>query len=581
MIRYLLFPTAVAVVIAGGTSLSAHGQTRPDAGSTLQQQGVPTAPPPRGSPDVLPSGEIPQPALQALPSPTVTVKSFKFSGQTRFTAERLAQVLADLPGKTLTLAQLNGAAQRIQTFYRSNGYLVARAYLPRQDVTDGAVEITVLEGYVGKVGMKVNPATRLSPNFARGMLDAALLPKAVVEEANLERALLLLNDLPGTVARSSLSPGEAIGTANIDIEVAQRTGYAGEGPLSRATGALVTGEVGLDNHGNRFVGQWRAKASLAVNGLTGYGDQMTLRTQVSPENKHSNFQAIGWSVPVGWWGTRAGISVQAFEYSLIKSFAPLRAEGDGKVLAAYAQHPLVRSRRHNLYLNANVQRLSSEDRTLSIGNIETRRVNQSGLGLSGDWRDTVLGGGTNAWSVTWSGGKVRLKEAALQLADRTGAQTAGSFSKLSFAFQRSQRIGGAWTLHADMAGQSASKNLTSSEKFSLGGPTGVRAYPVGEASGDSGIQATLELRYGAARIGGMPLQASAFLDAGHVRVNENPLPGTTANKRNLQGTGLALTLGQEGDFVLRGTMAWRIESEKPTSDRDRSPRVWMTATKWF
>jgi hypothetical protein len=69
-----------------------------------------------------------------------------------------------------------------------------------------------------------------------------------------------------------------------------------------------------------------------------------------------------------------------------------------------------------------------------------------------------------------------------------------------------------------VSGQTASKNLDSSEKFSLGGINGVRAYPQGEASGDEGYRGTVELRHNV-----MPnVQATVFYDWGKVTINRNP-----------------------------------------------------------
>ena len=121
--------------------------------------------------------------------------------------------------------------------------------------------------------------------------------------------------------------------------------------------------------------------------------------------------------------------------------------------------------------------------------------------------------------------------------------------------------------------------------MSLGGPNGgtaVRAYPAGEASGDQGYVGTLEARYTnpAWRMGSASTIVSAFYDFGSVTISKNPIAGV-ANNRNLKGAGLGVTLGKEGDFTVRASMAWRIGNDKPTSDADRSPRFWLQISKAF
>ena len=138
---------------------------------------------------------------------------------------------------------------------------------------------------------------------------------------------------------------------------------------------------------------------------------------------------------------------------------------------------------------------------------------------------------------------------------------------------------------ASISAQFASLNLPSAEKISLGGPNGgqgIRAYPVGEASGDEGYVGTLEARYTnpAWKLGNASTIVSAFYDFGGVTISKNPIAGVN-NKRNLAGAGLGVTLGKEGDFTVRASMAWRVSSEKPLSDADRSPRFWLEANKAF
>ena len=72
----------------------------------------------------------------------------------------------------------------------------------------------------------------------------------------------------------------------------------------------------------------------------------------------------------------------------------------------------------------------------------------------------------------YSHGSLRLETEAQRIRDRALNRSAGGFGKLNLT-----------------------KNLDSSEQFSLGGPYGVRAYANGSSSGDSGWQASLELRY--------------------------------------------------------------------------------------
>ncbi len=579
--------TAMAMPLLVHVSANAQAQApviRPDAGSVLQQQNNQPTPQPLAVPRVLPpTVTTPKPVLQALPSASVAVSGFTFSGNTVFSTAQLVPLVSALAGKTATLDELNTAADAVRQFYRVRGYLLAQAYLPRQDVTGGSIEITVLEGTLGRVTTTAAAATtassdlasgqtRLRPSFAQGMLDAALPPGQVVTEDALERPLLLLSDLPGVAAQSSVGAGTAVGTADIDVTLGQNA-------------ALVTGSVDTDNQGSRFNGATRAGASLNVNNATGYGDLLTVRAQLSVENTRSNFARVGWQVPVGYHGTQVGVAFAKINYALIGSFAALGAEGDARVTSIYLTHPLVRSRNLNLSLLAGYDKKDTEDRTLSVSNVETRHIDISRLGLRGNLADNLLGGGLSSFNLAMSGGKLRIDQLAAQATDQAGAQASGKFSKTNLELSRLQTLSDGLNVLASLNAQWASKNLSSAEKMTLGGPNDVRAYPVGEASGDQGYVGSVEARYSPPNWawGGTSTTLSVFYDFGQVTISKTPLAGVagSANKRAISGAGVGLTLGRGGDFLVRAALAWRTSGEKPLSDSDRAPRLWLQASKSF
>ncbi|MCK4707832.1 MAG: hypothetical protein KAU21_04385, partial [Gammaproteobacteria bacterium] len=51
----------------------------------------------------------------------------------------------------LTIGEIEEIAESITTYYRSHGFFLAKAFVPKQDVRDGIVGLTVLEGVLGKV----------------------------------------------------------------------------------------------------------------------------------------------------------------------------------------------------------------------------------------------------------------------------------------------------------------------------------------------------------------------------------------------------------------------------------------------
>ncbi len=194
----------------------------------------------------------------------------------------------------------------------------------------------------------------------------------------------------------------------------------------------------------------------------------------------------------------------------------------------------------------------------------------------------------NAYGVTYIWGNVGTSAAAAGADTRN---TQGNFNKWNYDLRRQQRLTDDASILFSVSGQIASRNLASAEKFSLGGPNGVRAYPVGEATADSGVVTQTELRYiipGTKILGG-DLTFLAFFDYGYARINQVPARDPTTNQiidseniRSFSGSGIGGSLGKEGDFLLRIQAAWSYNGEPAQSDPARRvPRVWMQGIKWF
>jgi hemolysin activation/secretion protein len=177
---------------------------------------------------------------------------------------------------------------------------------------------------------------------------------------------------------------------------------------------------------------------------------------------------------------------------------------------------------------------------------------------------------SNLCSLGVSAGQLDLHSAASAALDAAGARTAGSYTKWAWSLDRQQNLLAGWTVSVSARGQQGRKNLDSSEKFSLGGPAGVRAYASGEASGDEGWLASLELRYSLTQ----EISASVFHDSGRVRVNVNPYLNAT-NHQSRRGSGLGVQ-GAHGAFDWRAFVAWR-ETAAGTAEPDKAPRLWFQA----
>lgn len=243
-------------------------------------------------------------------------------------------------------------------------------------------------------------------------------------------------------------------------------------------------------------------------------------------------------------------------------------------------YPWVRSQRWNLNTTLAADRKSFVYRVDSTSTVTPKRTQSLALTLDGDVRDPLFANSVLVWSASAASGRVAIDEAAASAVDTAAAQTQGGYRKLTLSLLYLQALSPKWTLYGNLTTQRAGKNLDSSEKMSLGGANGVRAYPSGEAAGDDGVQATVELRYALPQVFGATPSIVLFADGGRVEINRNPF-AAGLNSRSLGAAGVGFTLTKRDDYALRLFWAAKTSGEIATADADRYGRAWLQAVKFF
>lgn len=547
--RRLTLSHAATLLALAHLAPQALAQRAPDAGQVLQQMQPVQAAPQGGSAIelALPSNDKPV----ASGGPTVTLNRVEIRGNTVIATDTLLGVLGDVRGRPFDLAGLRSLTQAVTAHYRASGYPFARALLPAQPLTDGVLQIEVVEGRYGQITVRTDDA-RLAAQAQRFL--AGLQPGAVIDSASLERAILLLDDQPGVQPAPLVRPGQAAGTGDLEVS------------LTRT--ARVAGEVGLDNTGNRYTGANRARFNLDVFSPFTLGDQLSLRTLMT--ERDTWFGSVDYQVPLGANGWRAQAGYSRSAYALGKEFATLDATGTASVGNVGLSYALVRSQRFNAALAGQYLHKQLVDRQGATDSRSDKSSDTLPLTLRFDLRDGLGQGGITFGAVTWTVGKLQL-DATSRAMDAATGRTQGRFEKLNADLARIQALPGAWSLYARVSAQWTGDNLDSSEGFGLGGVSGVRAYPSGEAYGDRGWVGQAELRYAAGNL--MPY---VFHDTGRVTRNARPW-STGDNARTLGGGGIGVR-AQAGNWSVDASAAWRTAGGAAKSDGlQRAPMVWVTA----
>lgn len=438
---------------------------------------------------------------------TILVKEIRYTGKTELLTEaERSGFAAEAEGQRLGVAGLQALADRITFALQQKGHLLARAVLPSQDITEGVVHITILEGLIEHIEFEPGAGTRIRNSLLRGMIQGRITTDSP-SKRELEGVLLRINDLPGVSAKARLQPGEAADTSRLVIGVEQAP--------------ILSGALSADNFGSESTGEAQGNAQLTMTDVTGGGDLTRLSGDFS---EGQAFGQVTFSVPLGASGFTTNVNYGYLRYRNIDdTVSALELEGHAHYAGAGLDYSLIRSRQFNLRLNTGVAWKALVDESL-VGRLQDKRSLAGNIGISGDRTDTLLGGGLTWWSLGFTYGDLDLSREASALAvDQAGLKTQGEFHRVNASLVRLQDLPGAFSLFARVYGQWANRNLDSSEDFSLGGHYGVRGWPVGEGRGDMGALGTLELRYDAP----IPpqyghLQLKGFFDGGHVWVNENP-----------------------------------------------------------
>jgi hemolysin activation/secretion protein len=570
IVRYTVLATSLLC-----SALASHA-TPPDAGQLLRQENEHDKPPAPSLPaPVLAPEKEPLPAEAG---PQVVVNGFKVVGLQALSEAQAQAILAPYVGQSLGMNNLHSVAERFEKWLRTRGLFTARAYIPPQDVQGGVIELRVLEGRLEGIDVKSAPGTRLLSETLRAILTGALPAGAAMEQAQLERGLLLMNDLPATSARAVLVPGKELGGSRVLVEAAQ--------------GPVLSGSAELDNTGNRYTGEWRAGATLLVNDAYGRGDQWSLRVAAT---QGTSFARVGYSALLANNGLKGGVSLLDSRYKLCCNLDTNTPEADGEAnaVAAYVSYPYVRTLQQSVSMSANIAMRKFINRGNGIV-ISDKSTSSLMLALSGDQYNTtgMTGFGSyTTYGVQWTTGSLNLDGAANdRLADSVTQQSHGQYNKLNMQASHMLRLNPTTTMYGSVSGQWAGKNLDSSEKFVLGGPNGVRAYPAGEGSGDEGWLASVEWRRNLDKQWSMVV----FLDAGEVQLHRSTWANWNAtnpnlnNRYGLAGAGATLVWSPANGRQFTATLANRI-GENPGRDlngRDSDnqslqPRLWLQANAAF
>lgn len=498
-----------------------------------------------------------------------TLDSVSLSGVTVYSETDLASVYNGMIGTEISLADVYGIAADLTRKYRNDGYILTQVIVPPQTIDSGAIKLQVVEGFIGDINVR-GGEDESSLSLIRDYAQQAKTDSALNVEG-LERALLLINDLPGVRARSILSPSASqTGAANLDV-IVDRTSYVGE--------------VGIDNYGTRFLGPVQLNGSVAANSLLGFNERITGQVAfgIDKEDKFRelSYGSVLYDQPIFTNGTLFSLFGSYTNTEPGYTLEEFNVKGYARRFYAELSHPFVRSRDFNVIgrTQFDYENVTTTNNLIGVDTLDDK-VRAWRTGVNIDFLDTLFGVAYNNIDLEYAHGLdvFGATDANDDDVSRPGAEA--DFNKVNLSAQRLQRLVGNTNLLVGVTGQLSDGPLFSSEEFGLGGINYGRGYDASEVTGDDGFAAKVELQWNNPVLVNedVDYQLYGFFDAGRVYDEDNTVQ--SLQKETLTSTGF----GVRSDFS-SGTAAGAFVAlplnKTPQTQDDQGPRFYFNLSQSF
>lgn len=525
-----------------------------DAGSLLRDSQLP---------DIKPETQIKSSGSQSVSKPKKRIGPFFkvddiiISGVTVFPLDALNTLKQKVIGNSISIVDIDQLASDIDRFYLNQGFL-SKTIIPEQDIISGTVLLKVVESKLGNIAIETQEENlRFDKNQAKAIVGSGQPDSGHLNINVLKDSMQVLNNMPGIMANANLKPSLQVEGTDVVVGV-QNTD-------------LFSSVLQIDNYGSESTGKERLLATLMLDGPFGRGDRLG---GVISKTEGSEVIQLSASLPVADKGSRISFFASDLQYAVVNQGATTQAEGDSRSYSLQLDVPKWLA--PSLYSNETIS-LNTVHLTNSAGGIESsnKRVNVLSLISRGVFDDIKFSDDdkkplTVSYNLALSYGDVDLSKNNADLQqDSTTAQVDGSFSKVTLGLETYLPLMGNSGLLLSFKGQKGINNLDSSQKMSLGGASGVRAYPTGEGAGSSAMLLKAEMHYPVLKKVGL----FGFIDAGWTRLNEETWAGWQGkntdqkNEYAIYGAGVGLNWKVLTNFSFQGVVAHKLSSN-PGRDVD-------------
>jgi hemolysin activation/secretion protein len=259
-------------------------------------------------------------------APCFVFHEIKLEGALNLTEDTRKELTESYIGRCLTLADMNNLIRALTNYYIDHGYVTSRAYLPPQDLKNGALQIQVLEGLIERIDINEDGAPRAG-------LDTAFpgLTGEVLNIRDIEQGLDQINRLQSFDATVKLEPGDEPGASRVELETKRAKPW--------------TASIAYDNYGQSATGQHQVTFSGGIDDLLGLYDGLSLSfardTAFDPGLGSRDFSGT-YSIPFGYWSFRLSGSEFNFKSTVQGESQNFRTSGFENVITAELERVIYR-----------------------------------------------------------------------------------------------------------------------------------------------------------------------------------------------------------------------------------------------
>lgn len=399
------------------------------------------------------------------------LKGVRIKGNCVFSNQDLLQPFKPYINKKITLEDFIQTVDKITDKYHKAGFFLSKAIIPPQRIENGIVQVQVLEGFINEVKVEgdYGPNKKLLLQYGEAL--KAMRPIRLQE---LERIILLMNDIPGMVVKSVLA-------ADPKVPLGSQITL-----LTQWTPVNFIGTY--DNYQTLYLGPFETAGNVYFNSVFTPGGTTYLRALSSNTYRRLNYYELRHEQIFAPCGLVVGLD--AFLTKTHPGFIlePLDIFGKSGDVNATLSYPWIRSRTRNVTLQAQFDIMNNESDALG----EQLYIDKIRDLLLAFQINESFGNGTTFITASIDKGFNIFGADKDAIHSRLGSSP--DFIKFNITGSRTQFLNDIFSFFILVTAQYSPRPLFAAEQMIFGGPYLGRGYNLAQFTGDQAIEGTMELR---------------------------------------------------------------------------------------